>query len=342
MSTELQVALIASGASLLAAVISLVMSFVSNRHSARSTQEIEKLKYEFSRATARDSIFDEQQAESLKALQLAIKSIQRVKDEIQVILSAEETGLDSKTVLNGVRLARQQMFECYEEQLATLDNKESRVVHEAKNISLHVEAFTKRSLLPQADSVSFSENQQEQLRRFRMSLTEAQQLLRDSRADKIMRRLGVTGVTENSQADSTPSISAIDRYKSSPLSLEGLRLLVVDDQNALPEMVAMVMTRYGLNVRGVNSAVAALDEIINWKPDILISDVMMPDEDGYWLIEQIRSLDSELRGLPAIAVTGGYDARERQRLLSAGYTACFAKPVNPADVVNFVVGVVKE
>jgi len=333
-----KIALIASVTSLLVALISLVIAMVSNRHSARSGKEIEKLKFDLSRATARDAISDAQQAESLKALQLAIQSIQRVKDEIQVILSAAESSLESKSAIEGIRSAREQMFACYEEQMATLDSEEARIVHQAKNISLQTEAFIKRSLSPKTDLISLSDEQQEQLLAFRTNLTELQGVLRDSRDARLMRRLGVADIAKPAQIANSESLKVIDNLPSrTSSSLEGLRLLVVDDQESMPQMVALAMKQYGVEIKGANSAVEALAVLTNWKPDVLVSDIMMPDEDGHWLIKQVRALKPKEGGLiPAIAITGGYDAQERKRLLSAGYNVCLPKPVHPPDIIKVI------
>ena len=337
MSTELILALIASSTSVLIAIISFIVSIVSNRQSTRSAKEIEKLKYDFSRASALEALNDSQLGESLKALQLAIKSIQRVKDEIQVILSAIETPTETKPLMEGIRSAREQMFACYEEQMATLDNDDARIVHKAKNTSLQVEALIKRSLPANAELITLSEELRESLLTLRMNLTELQQSLRDSRTDKLMRRLGGIEPEESSRIIK-PGMTNMKEATGSliPASLEGLRLLVVDDQEGLPEMLSLFMTRNGVNVRWAKSAVEALDLVIRWNPQLLVSDVMMPDEDGHWLIKQVRSLKSEQRGITAIAVTGGYDREERQRILSSGFDACLAKPIHPEELIKFI------
>jgi CheY-like chemotaxis protein len=330
MSTEVVVALIASG-------VSLIVSVLSSRHSARSGKEIERLKHGLSRDTTRESIFDAQQAESLKALELSIKAIQRVKDEVQVILSATEVGSDYKSLMDGMRVAREQMFACYEEHMATLDRKEGKIVHSAKNISLHIEAYLKRSLPPQADVIFLSGEQRGQLLAFRDSLTDLQGVLRDSRMDRLMRRLGVPSDIESSQVDAPELTKATDKPSLPPASLEGLRLLVVDDQPSTCELISMFLAGYGVQVEGANSAVEALSVFIDWKPDILVSDIGMPDEDGYWLIEQVRSLNAkEGGGIPALAVTGGWDREDRERLISAGYTMCVPKPVIPSELLDAV------
>jgi CheY-like chemotaxis protein len=329
-SNELILAILASGTSILSVIISLAVS-------ARSGKEIEKLKHDFSRASALETLNDSQLSESLKALQLAIKSIQRVKDEIQVVFSAIEIATEPQPLMEGIRLAREQMFACYEEQMATLDNDDARIVHKAKNTALQVEALIKRSLPTSAGAITLPEELLEQLSILRMNLTEFQQSLRDSRTDRMMRRLGGTGPTDSLRMVKPGVAKEKEATRIlMPASLEGLRLLAVDDQDAVPQMLSLLMTRYGVNVRGAKSAVEALDFIIRWKPHVLVSDIMMPDEDGYWLISQVRSLKSEQHAIIAIAVTGGYDAEERERVLSSGFNACLPKPVHPDDLIDFI------
>lgn len=337
MSNELILALIASGTAVLVAVISFVVSIVSNRQSARSGKEIEKLKHDFSRASALEALNDSQLGESLKALQLAIKSIQRVKDEIQVVLSVVETPTKRQPLMEGIRSAREQMFACYEEQMATLDNDDARTVHSAKNTSLQVEALIKRSVPANAETVTLPDELREHLVVLRMTLTELQQTLRDSRADKVVKRLegkGPTGSPQTVNAEIARRKELVKIYM--PDSLEGLRLLFVDDSDATPQLFSLLLKRYGADVRGANSAIEALDLIIRWKPQVLISDIMMPDEDGCWLIKQVRSLETEQSKIIAIAVTGGYDAKERERVLSSGFNACLPKPISPEDLIDFI------
>jgi two-component system OmpR family response regulator len=335
-NNELTTALIASGTAILVAIISFVVSIVSSRQSTRSGKEIEKLKHDFSRASALEALNDSQLAESLKALQLAIKSIQRVKDEMQVVLTATESAIATQPLMEGIRSAREQMFACYEEQMAILNDDDGRIVHKAKNTSLQVEALIKRSLPTNAEVIVLPEELREQLLTLRTALTELQQLLRDSKADKVMKRLGDTVPIDKSQMIKPVVAKEKGAGNLVPASLEGLRLLVVDDQDAVPQMLTILMTRYGVNVRAAKSAVEALDLITRWKPQVLVSDIMMPDEDGHWLIKQVRSLKSEQRGIKAIAVTGGYDAAECERVLSSGFNACLAKPIATEDLIEFI------
>jgi PAS domain S-box-containing protein len=124
---------------------------------------------------------------------------------------------------------------------------------------------------------------------------------------------------------------------SSPTPLRGLRVLVVDDQPDLLELLDETLTLAGATVIRCDEAVGALDELQRVRPDLLITDLAMPDRDGYWLIEQVRALPAEHGGLtPAIALTAYARIGERRRLLTAGFQEYVPKPVNPAELLAIV------
>jgi CheY-like chemotaxis protein len=75
---------------------------------------------------------------------------------------------------------------------------------------------------------------------------------------------------------------------------------------------------------------------VRWKPDVLISDIGMPDEDGYALLRRVRALDGELARIPAIALTAYATTDDRVRIFSAGFQAHVVKPIEPAELVAVV------
>jgi len=86
--------------------------------------------------------------------------------------------------------------------------------------------------------------------------------------------------------------------------LDGLRVLVVDDDLDSVELEALILKRAGAEVQSCRSAAEALDGVLKWRPDVLISDIEMPEEDGYSLIRKIRALDAVAGGkTPAVALT---------------------------------------
>ncbi|MCL1474060.1 CheR family methyltransferase [Argonema antarcticum] len=129
-------------------------------------------------------------------------------------------------------------------------------------------------------------------------------------------------------------------------SLAGLKILAVDDDIDSLELLKFVLENYGAQVLTaicVKDAIAALSETSN-RYDVLISDIAMPESDGYSLIRQVRSLGAEASGqIPAIALTAYASEREQQRAIAAGFQMHVAKPVEPVQlawvIANLVQGV---
>jgi two-component system, chemotaxis family, CheB/CheR fusion protein len=110
--------------------------------------------------------------------------------------------------------------------------------------------------------------------------------------------------------------------------LDGLSVLVVDDDPAPLELYREVLTLAGARVRVATSAKAAVLLVQQEIPDVVVSDIMMPGEDGYWLINTLRELPADLGGrVPALAVTGDPGRHSRERAREAGYDCHLTKPV---------------
>lgn len=122
--------------------------------------------------------------------------------------------------------------------------------------------------------------------------------------------------------------------------LLGLRVLTVEDDSDSREILEIVLRSQGAEVVSVSSVHEAL-QVLNsygWKPEILVSDLGMPDEDGYDLIRQLRSRSAEQGGaLPAIAITGYAGPEESERALAAGYQTQLTKPVNWNVLIKTIV-----
>ena len=117
----------------------------------------------------------------------------------------------------------------------------------------------------------------------------------------------------------------------------GLRLLAVDDDRDSVDLIRTILINAGAEVRVSVSAAEALKIVRDWRPDVLISDIEMPGEDGYELIRKVRSLDAESGGrLPAVALTAYGRAEDRHRSTSAGFNMHVPKPVDPAELVTIV------
>ncbi|HZS47888.1 MAG TPA: ATP-binding protein [Blastocatellia bacterium] len=119
--------------------------------------------------------------------------------------------------------------------------------------------------------------------------------------------------------------------------LTGVRVLVVDDLKDARELIGIVLESQGAQVETVSSVADALRVIKSSPPDVLVSDIGMPDEDGYSLIRKVRQLDDNYAAqVPAIAVTAYAGEKDRKQLLRAGYQAHLSKPVEPSELVATV------
>jgi CheY-like chemotaxis protein len=114
--------------------------------------------------------------------------------------------------------------------------------------------------------------------------------------------------------------------------LDGLSVLIVDDDPAPLELYREILTLAGARVRVATSARAAILLVQQEVPDVLVSDIMMPGEDGYWLISALRALPADQGGcVPALAVTGDPRSHSAERTREAGYDSHLAKPVQIAE-----------
>lgn len=119
--------------------------------------------------------------------------------------------------------------------------------------------------------------------------------------------------------------------------LRGLRVLVVDDEADARDMLQIMLTQFGADVKVTGSTSEALKMVECWRPEVLVSDIGMPDEDGYTLIQKVRVLAPEGGGrIPAVALTGYAGPEDRRRLISAGYQAHLPKPVQLYDLLNTI------
>ncbi|WP_017719693.1 PAS domain S-box protein [Kamptonema formosum] len=140
---------------------------------------------------------------------------------------------------------------------------------------------------------------------------------------------GRQGNGKNSPSHSlTPSFSR---------SLTGLRVLVVDDEPDIREVLTVVLEQYGAEVTAVGSAGEAIAALARKVPDVLVSDIGMPVEDGYTLIRKVRDLEIELGGeIPALALTAYAREEERRRAIAAGFHMHVPKPVESAKLAEAI------
>jgi PAS domain S-box-containing protein len=118
-------------------------------------------------------------------------------------------------------------------------------------------------------------------------------------------------------------------------TLEGVRVLVVDDQEDTRDLTCFILKQCKAQIEAAASAQEALAIIQEWQPHVLVSDLGMPDEDGYSLITKVR-MSSHGGLIQALALTGYAFDEERQRALASGFQAYLTKPVEPGDLINVV------
>jgi CheY-like chemotaxis protein len=117
--------------------------------------------------------------------------------------------------------------------------------------------------------------------------------------------------------------------------------LIVDDEADARELVATLLKQYGARVSAASCVSEALDKLRKGadgaRPDVIISDISMPDEDGYMLIERIRGLPPEEGGaIPAIALTAFERPSDRIKALASGFSMHVPKPVEPEELAMVI------
>jgi CheY-like chemotaxis protein len=119
--------------------------------------------------------------------------------------------------------------------------------------------------------------------------------------------------------------------------LSHLRIVVVEDNEDSLFLLKWFLKSQGAQVDAYDSAEEALAAIADAKPDLIISDIMMPDHDGYWLIEQVRKLEPEQgRETPAIALTALATRQDRSRAVAAGFQMHIPKPPVPEQLLKAI------
>lgn len=119
------------------------------------------------------------------------------------------------------------------------------------------------------------------------------------------------------------------RFPTNLISLQGLRLLVVDNHVDSCDLIAMLLQPYGVEVKAVFLAQQALKLIVQWQPDVLVSEIALPNEDGFALIQHVRTLTGPWgKVVPVIAVTAYVTEEMRQRVLASGFDQWLTKPLD--------------
>ncbi|AFY46164.1 PAS domain S-box [Nostoc sp. PCC 7524] len=141
-------------------------------------------------------------------------------------------------------------------------------------------------------------------------------------------------LTKNTEDRLLSADSAIAESEIQDSLLTGVQILLVDDQPDVREFFSFALEQYGANVTTVESALAALKILADTKPDVLLSDIGMPEMDGYMLVRQIRKWSPEQGGqIPAIALTAYAGEIDHQQALAAGFQKHIPKPAETVELV---------
>jgi PAS domain S-box-containing protein len=142
------------------------------------------------------------------------------------------------------------------------------------------------------------------------------------------------------------SQTSISTASNSPASLFGVKILVVDDEPDTRELLQSVLEYSGATVFLAPNASEALSILVKSQPDILLSDIAMPQTDGYKLIRQIREMvpvqsEYKYNQIPAIAITAYASDSDEEKAYAAGFQLHLAKPIDPEDLVNNIAKLLK-
>ncbi|MEH1817324.1 MAG: response regulator, partial [Nostoc sp.] len=157
-------------------------------------------------------------------------------------------------------------------------------------------------------------------------------------ADSPGEDLGATFTVQLPLLNIQPEIKQIDELPQPALELTGIRVLTVDDDPDARELLTVLLTEYGAQVLTVASGAEVLANLESFQPDVLVSDIGMPEVDGYSLIQKIRTLTPKKGGeIPAIALTAYARVEDSQRAITSGYQLHVTKPLDPEELVQAVV-----
>jgi CheY-like chemotaxis protein len=141
--------------------------------------------------------------------------------------------------------------------------------------------------------------------------------------------------------DATSAQASSRDGKAALVRLDGVQVLLTDDDHESIAVAEAILTSAGAQVRTCHSAAAAFDLLRQWRPDVLVSDIEMPNEDGYALIRKVRALGVNDGGqTPAVALTAYGGPQDRLRCLTAGFNMHVPKPVDPGELTAIVAGVI--
>jgi CheY-like chemotaxis protein/two-component sensor histidine kinase len=125
-----------------------------------------------------------------------------------------------------------------------------------------------------------------------------------------------------------------------PPEIKGIKILAVDDDADARQLLTAILERCGAQVKTCESAAQALVFLEEFKPDVLVSDIGMPGEDGYSLINKVRANENGQQRIPAVALTAFARVEDRLKALAAGFNMHVPKPVEPAELTMVIASLI--
>ena len=152
----------------------------------------------------------------------------------------------------------------------------------------------------------------------------------------VMMPVRATRETSSESKRPAPSDEAMDALTEA-ITLDGLQIMIVDDVAESRELLQTILAQRGAEVKTCASAAEALAAIAQWRPAVLVSDIGMPEEDGYALIRKLRALPAARGGnIPAVALTGYARSEDRARALAAGFQTHIPKPIEAVELIMVI------
>jgi CheY-like chemotaxis protein len=139
----------------------------------------------------------------------------------------------------------------------------------------------------------------------------------------------------DSQGEVEPADAVVDAERP-PVRLDGVHVLVVDDEADARQVLAVMLERVGAVVTTADSARAATEALADGRPHVMVSDIGMPDQDGFDLIRQLRDDGRGMRDVPAVALTAYVQKEDAHLAQAAGFQVHLPKPVDPYQLTAVI------
>ena len=157
------------------------------------------------------------------------------------------------------------------------------------------------------------------------------------RAESLGEGQGATFTVRFPLLKQQPLTNQIDKSFNNPPNINGVKVLVVDDDVDAREFLVFILEQHGAIALASASATEALERLEKFQPDVLLSDIGMPEVDGYNFIRRVRVLEStRINKIPAIALTAYASNEDCNQALTAGFQRHIPKPVDPAELITTV------